>query len=196
MLKLMMFQLLFLLVVTTPAIAAKKSVYVDGVYDLAHYGHARSFQKARTFAAERFKIPADEIMLIVGVCDNDGNMKAYKRTPVYNLEQRVAQVMSFKGVDEVVANAPMAITNEFIDAHAIDLVMHGDDFDQGKIEKYYAAALQRGIFATFPYEPSISTTDILRRTTVLRLEEISERSDTSEQEREAISQVAQIVRSR
>ncbi len=148
--------------------APKKRVWVDGIYDLAHYGHQRSFEKARTIAAEQFGISPEQIYLIAGVCG--GDIKAYKREPVMTLEQRVNQVKSFKGVDEVVPDASITFDERYIDEYKLDLVMHGDDFSQEKAEKYYGAAIARGKFKTYPYEDGISTTHLINRAAKTKLE--------------------------
>jgi len=51
----------------------------------------------------------------------------------------------------------------FLNEHKIDVVAHGSDFDQEKVNKYYGAALKRGIFKTVPYTPGVSTTEIINR---------------------------------
>ena len=57
----------------------------------------------------------------------------------------------------------MEMSDEFINRHKIDLVVHGDDFSEEKAGLYYKAAMARGIFRFIPYTPSVSTSDILHR---------------------------------
>ena len=45
-------------------VETKYRVWVDGVYDLAHYGHQHSFKKARTAAALRFGVSENQIYLV------------------------------------------------------------------------------------------------------------------------------------
>ena len=66
-------------------------------------------------------------------------------------------------VDEVVADAPMPFDAAFLDAHGIDLVVHGDDMTEEDSSYWYGAAIARGIFAVVPYTLDVSTTELLRR---------------------------------
>lgn len=171
--------------------AGEKIVYVDGIYDLAHYGHARSFAKARTYAAQHFGIAESKVKILVGI--NGGDLKSYKREPVFTDEQRFNQISSFKGVDGVILNTPLAITNELIDEEKIDLVMHGDDYTPEKVKRFYGAAVKRGIFVMFPYEPGISTTAIINRATRLTLQRIIENPMTSREDRECLEHVLTLL---
>lgn len=166
------------------SLAFGETVYVDGIFDLAHYGHQRAFQKARDSAAEHFDVAPEKIKIVVGVCG--GDIKSYKREPVFTLEQRVAQIQSFKGVDLVIPNAPLTFDGSYVEKYQIDLVMHGDDYSQQQIETYYSEALKRGIFKTYPYEPGISTTQILRRTTQLTLQSLLEKNNLDCTKKESI----------
>jgi ethanolamine-phosphate cytidylyltransferase len=175
--------------------ADERIVYVDGVFDIAHYGHARSFEKAKAAAAQHLGIPFEKVKVLVGVCDNDGNLKAYKREPIMNLEQRVAQVKSFKTVDGVISNAPMAITTEFMDEQGIDLVMHGNDFTFKNVITYYLEAVNAKKYQPFPYEQGISTTTIVNRATRLTLEEFLEKEEKnlSQDEQSAIRKTLELL---
>lgn len=172
--------------------ATAQTVFVDGIYDLAHYGHQKSFSKARKIAAEHFNVPEQDIRLIVGVCG--GDIKSYKRETVLTLEQRVAQISSFKGVDQVIPDTPLVFDDSYIEEYKIDLVMHGDDYTQEKIEKYYPGPLKRGIFKTFPYEPGISTTQILKTATERTLETMLEKNSYSCEETENMRKVINLLK--
>lgn len=150
----------------------KKTVYCDGVYDLGHYGHARSFAKARETAAEFFNLKEDEIRVLVGVYDNNGHLEEYKRKPAFKLSQRVKQVMSFRDVDAVIENSPTETTEAFMKGYGIDLVVHGDDFSLDQIKTYYKYPYEHGMFATFPYEPGVSTSQIVKETALIAIENL------------------------
>jgi len=171
----------------------EKIVYVDGVFDLAHYGHAKSFAKARAIAAKRFQIPESKVKILVGVSGTDEELKAYKRAPIFTSEQRVQQVMSLKGVDGVVPQSPMYLTDAFMNEEHIDLVMHGDDFTKEKIDKYYGPAVKRGVYASFPYEPGISTSAIIKRATMLTLQELLEKKELKPKQKEEIRDVIKLL---
>jgi len=159
---------------------SEKIVYVDGVYDLAHYGHAKSFAKARRYAAKHFKLPMSKIKLLVGIngSETDSEIAAYKRQPVMSLSQRTREVAAMKGVDGVYSGASLVTTNKFINQEKVDLVMHGDDYTKAKIQKYYAAPLKRGMFKMYPYEAGISTSALIERAAIVRLETLILKSTT------------------
>jgi cytidyltransferase-like protein len=169
----------------------KKRVWVDGIYDLAHYGHQRSFEKARAIAAEHFGVSKESIHLIAGV--NGGNIKAYKREPVMSLEQRVNQVKSFKGVDEVISDTSITFDEKYIDQYRLDLVMHGDDFSAEKAQKYYGGAIERGKFKMYPYEDGISTTYLINRATRLKLEALLDAPNVDCEKKEAIRTALDLI---
>ena len=181
-----------LLFVLSQSIDAKKIVFVDGIYDMAHYGHARSFDKAKQFAAKHFNISIDDIILIVGVND-DENLASYKRNPVMTLEQRTAQVKSFKGVHDVISPVPLAISKTFIEKNHIDLVMHGDDYTPEKVTKYYGAAVELGKFAMYPYEPGISTTAIIESATIRGLEDMLRKRKLSPNDEASVKRALEIL---
>jgi cytidyltransferase-like protein len=127
-------------------------VYVDMVADLFHFGHVRFLEQAHSFGDH----------LIVGV-HSDATVASYKRTPIMTMEERIAAVQGYRFVDEVVPDAPLIVTQEWIDRHAIDLVVHGDDFDPALAERLYGVPMALGIFRTVPYTPGISSTELIQR---------------------------------
>jgi len=127
-------------------------VYADMVADLFHSGHVEFLRKAKALGDE----------LVVGV-HSDDDAAAYKRRPVLSMGERVTLVASCRYVDEVLPNAPIAVTRDWIERHRIDLVVHGDDFDAEHVAQYYSVPLEMGIFRTVPYTKGISTTEIIGR---------------------------------
>ena len=123
-------------------------VYVDGVFDLFHYGHVRMLQRARALGDT----------LVVGVV-TDADAQSYKRVPLMSLAERKEMVQSCRYVDEVV-EAQLTLEAEFLHRHGIEVVVHGDDSPQ---QEFYAVPLAMGIMHYLPYTPSVSTTDIIRR---------------------------------
>ena len=91
-------------------------VYVDMVADLFHYGHVNFLRQAKSHGD----------FLLVGV-HSDETVESYKRSPILSMDERVASVAGCRYVDEVVPNAPLKITRDWIEKHNIDLIMHGDD---------------------------------------------------------------------
>lgn len=134
-------------------------VYVDGIFDLFHDGHAKLFQKAINKAGEFAN--GRKIELLVGVCEK--GVAEYKRKTIMDCAERTAAVAAHHLVTKVVPDCPIRLADEenFMGKHGIDLVIHGDDFDPSKVDYYYGVAKEAGKFAFVPYEPGVSTTTLL-----------------------------------
>jgi len=118
---------LFLLLLFSTLIYAKPiRVYVDVVGDLFHAGHVEFFKQAR----------AEGDYLIVGI-HNDAAVESYKRTPYLTMEERKSPIEACRYVDEVILNAPVGVSKEWIRKYEIDLVIHGDDFSPESIDSQY-----------------------------------------------------------
>jgi cytidyltransferase-like protein len=127
-------------------------VYADMVADLFHYGHAEFLRRARELGD----------VLVVGI-HSDATVESYKRAPLTTMEERVKVVEACRYVDEVIPDAPLAVTSDWIERHRIDLVVHGDDLDDEQAEAMYTAPAAMGILRTVPYTAGISTSEILLR---------------------------------
>ncbi|CAN4097457.1 unnamed protein product [Withania somnifera] len=130
-------------------------VYVDGCFDLIHYGHANAIRQAKELGDE----------LIVGVV-SDEEIVANKGPPVLCMEERLALISGLKWVDEVIANAPYAITEDFMNhlftEYKIDYIIHGDDpclLPDGT--DAYALAKQAGRYKQIKRTEGVSSTDIV-----------------------------------
>ncbi|HYH73410.1 MAG TPA: adenylyltransferase/cytidyltransferase family protein [Nocardioides sp.] len=134
--------------VTAPA----SRVYVDMVGDLFHAGHVALLREARRRGD----------WLVVGVLSDD-TAASYKRRPVMTLAERVAVIESCRYVDEVVADAPFRVTQDFLDEHAITTVVHGDDLSPEGAESIYGPAVAAGRFVYVPRTGGISTTALIQR---------------------------------
>jgi len=130
-------------------------VYADGVYDLFHFGHARSLQQAKQLFPNTY--------LIVGVASDEDTHRIKGKT-VMNEKERAESVRHCRWVDEVVENAPWIITPEFLEKHQIDYVAHGEDLcvdEHGN--DVYKWVKDIGKFKTIKRTEGISTSDLILR---------------------------------
>lgn len=132
-------------------------VYMDGCFDLMHYGHANALRQAKALGDE----------LVVGLV-NDEVIMTHKGPPVLCMEERLALVSGLKWVDEVITDAPYDITEQFLNRlfheYNIDYVIHGDDpclLADGT--DAYAAAKKAGRYKQIKRTEGVSSTDIVGR---------------------------------
>ncbi|KAK7394907.1 hypothetical protein VNO78_15448 [Psophocarpus tetragonolobus] len=132
-------------------------VYMDGCFDMMHYGHCNALRQARALGDQ----------LIVGVV-SDAEIIANKGPPVTPLHERLIMVNAVKWVDEVIPEAPYAITEEFMkklfDEYKIDFIIHGDDpcvLPDGT--DAYAHAKKAGRYKQIKRTEGVSSTDIVGR---------------------------------
>ena len=131
-------------------------VYIDGIFDLFHRGHLESLKQA--------KYVDENVYLIVGVI-SDKDAQDYKRLPVISQEDRTEIIKNFEIVDEVIENAPLIITEDFVCRNKIDLVVHGfcneDDWEKQKL--FFEYLIKEGKFQRIDYYSKTSTTDIINK---------------------------------
>ncbi|KAL6507713.1 Ethanolamine-phosphate cytidylyltransferase [Orobanche gracilis] len=132
-------------------------VYMDGCFDLMHYGHANALRQAKALGDE----------LVVGVV-SDEEIISNKGPSVLSMQERLALVSGLKWVDEVIPNAPYEITEEFMHRlfkeHKIDYIIHGDDpclLPDGT--DAYALAKKVGRYKQIKRTEGVSSTDIVGR---------------------------------
>lgn len=132
-------------------------VYMDGCFDLMHYGHANALRQAKALGDE----------LVVGLVP-DREILRCKGPPILNDEERLKLVNSVKWVDEVLTEVPYDLTPDFLHdlftKHKIDYVLHGDDpclLPDGT--DAYEHAKKLGRFKMIKRTEGVSTTDIVGR---------------------------------
>lgn len=132
-------------------------VYMDGCFDMMHYGHCNALRQARALGDQ----------LVVGVV-SDAEITLNKGPPVTPLHERLIMVSALKWVDEVIPDAPYAITEEFMkklfDEYNIDYIIHGDDpclLPDGT--DAYALAKKAGRYKQIKRTEGVSSTDIVGR---------------------------------
>jgi cytidyltransferase-like protein len=122
------------------------------VADLFHYGHVSFLDKAKKSGD----------YLIVGIHSDEDVIK-YKRKPILTMLERSKVVSACKYVDEVITNAPLKVTEDFLNKYNIDIVIHGDDINEQTKQNFYEDVEKLGKLKLISYTAGISTTDILRR---------------------------------
>ena len=129
-----------------------KVVYADMCGDLLHYGHTRFLKKVKSLGDK----------LIVGI-HSDKTIESYKRTPVCTMKERIELVESVKWVDEVVEDAPLFITEDYIEKHNIDVIAIPANRTQEEIEKMCIIPYQKKMLEFVAYTEEISTSEIINR---------------------------------
>lgn len=131
-------------------------VYTDGIYDLFHRGHIESLKICKNLFPNTH--------LIVGII-GDESAKNYKREPIYQEDDRYEIIRNIRFVDEIVPVAPLIITEEFINEHKIDYVVHSfsNPSDANKQDDFFKVPIEKNIFMEVPYYSKISTTDIIKK---------------------------------
>ncbi|XP_061368669.1 choline-phosphate cytidylyltransferase 1-like [Gastrolobium bilobum] len=132
-------------------------VYADGIYDLFHFGHARSLEQAKKLFPNTY--------LLVGCC-NDETTHKYKGKTVMTDKERYESLRHCRWVDEVIPDAPWVVTPEFLDKHQIDFIAHdslpyADASGAGKDVYEYVKSI--GKFKETKRTEGISTSDIIMR---------------------------------
>ena len=133
-----------------------KRIYIDGIFDLFHRGHLESMKQAKKLYTN--------VTLIIGII-SDKNATNYKRKPIIPENDRYNIVENIKIVDEIIKNAPLIITKEFIKKNKIDIIAHGflDDEDYNKQLEFFKIPISMSIFKRIKYYSKESTTNIITR---------------------------------
>ncbi|KAG7371811.1 glycerol-3-phosphate cytidylyltransferase [Nitzschia inconspicua] len=131
----------------------RRTVYLDGVFDLFHIGHLEAIQQCA--------ILGDRV--IIGVT-GDEDATGYKRRPIAPEDERVAIVKALSIVDEVVCPCPLIVTEAFMKEFGIDLVVHGfaNDADAERQREFFEIPVKLGKFQRISYFNGLSTTDRIR----------------------------------
>lgn len=176
----------FLLVGAVALLRAKKKtkktrkvfrVYMDGCFDLMHFGHANALRQARAIASFASTgggggggdvEGAEEVELIVGLVSDEEILRC-KGPPVLPEQERVKCVRAVKWVDDIIANVPYELTKEFVEElfsekYGIDCIVHGDDpcyLPDGT--DAYAIPKALGKYREIKRTEGVSTTDLVAR---------------------------------
>ena len=130
------------------------TVYMDGVFDLFHVGHLEAIRQCAALGDR----------VIIGVT-GDADAAGYKRPPIISEADRTAIIGALRDVDAVVCPCPLVVTEDFMEQHSIDLVVHGfaNDADAKKQEQFFEVPLRLGKFQRIEYYSGLNTTEIINR---------------------------------
>ncbi|ORY98790.1 hypothetical protein BCR43DRAFT_530230 [Syncephalastrum racemosum] len=128
-------------------------VWVDGCFDMMHYGHANALRQAKSMGD----------ILVVGV-HSDAEITKNKGPPVMREDERYAAVAACKWVDQVVPNAPYNTTVEILKEYDIDFCVHGDDITtMADGTDCYQAVKDAGLYRECKRTQGVSTTELVGR---------------------------------
>lgn len=138
----------------------QRRIYVDGVFDLFHYGHIELLIKIKKLF--------HNCHIIVGI-NKDEDINRYKNISILNQEEKVKTIKHCKYVDEIITDTPWVINQDFITKNKIDYVCHDPQpYKFNNMEDVYYFCKQNGIFIGINRSPLISTSEIIRRVKTLR----------------------------
>lgn len=130
-----------------------KRIWMDGCFDLFHYGHANALRQAKELGD----------YVICGINSSE-DITVNKGLPVFSDEERFEVVNSCRWVDFTVPKVPYTPSFELIKEYKCDLAVHGDDLalDINGID-VYKDSKEMGIFKEVNRTTGISTTEIVGR---------------------------------
>ena len=130
----------------------QKTIYVTMVADLFHYGHIQFLKKAKTYGTK----------LVVGL-HSDKDVALYKRTPVLTMNERSEVVKACKYVNNVILDAPLETTDEFMDKFGLDIYIHAHPKHENDKYIFLSKNIKTKQFIRVDYTDGISTTEIIKR---------------------------------
>ncbi|KAG9392755.1 Cytidylyltransferase [Carpediemonas membranifera] len=128
-------------------------VFIDGCFDLVHFGHANAMRQAKGKGS----------WLCVGV-HTDADIIANKGPPIMTEEERYEAVRAVKWVDQVHEASPYVTYIETLDKLNCDFVCHGEDITlSADGNDCYSIAQREGRFQFIHRTEGVSTSDIANR---------------------------------
>ncbi|XP_046359444.1 ethanolamine-phosphate cytidylyltransferase-like isoform X1 [Haliotis rufescens] len=139
---------------SSPKKKAKQThVWMDGCFDMVHFGHANALRQGKQFGD----------VLMVGV-HSDEEIAKHKGPPVFNEQERYKIVRGIKWVDEVIENAPYVTTLETLSEYDCDFCVHGDDITTtADGEDTYQLVKDAKKYKECKRTEGVSTTDLVGR---------------------------------
>ncbi len=131
----------------------KPEVFIGGVWDLFHVGHARILERCKRLARNG--------RLTVGVLTDEAASR-YKPRPIIPQSERMEIVTGFNAVDEAMLQSDRDPAADFERmGYKPDYIVHGSDWSYVPGAEYVGQ--YGGCVKLLPYTNSISSTDIKKR---------------------------------
>lgn len=151
-------------------------VWVDGCFDMMHFGHANVLRQALQLGAKLQKSAADcqpscedlerqesDVEVLVG-CHSDAEIIKVKGPPIMLEEERYDALCACKWTTYVIENAPYNTRLKDIDRFEVDFVVHGDDMSLDENGKNsYQEIIDAGRMKIVKRTESISSTELVGR---------------------------------
>ncbi|KAJ9456019.1 Ethanolamine-phosphate cytidylyltransferase [Diplonema papillatum] len=132
-------------------------IWVDGCFDMLHFGHANALRQAALLGHE----------LYVGI-HTDEEVVRFKGPPIMHDHERYAAARACKWVSRVIEGVPYVTELSDIEKYEIDFVVHGDDMSTDlNGNNSYQAIIDAGRFKIVKRTDGISTTDLVGRMLLL-----------------------------
>jgi rfaE bifunctional protein nucleotidyltransferase chain/domain len=134
--------------------AGRTIVFTNGCFDLLHLGHVRSLREARRHGDR----------LVVGL-NSDASIRRLGKAPgrpIVGAAERAEMLAALEGVDYVSIfeeDTPL----ELIRAAEPDVLAKGGDWSENAIVGADFVRARGGRVERLPYDPGLSTTEVLRR---------------------------------
>eukprot|EP00866_Antonospora_locustae_P002365 jgi/Antlo1/2365/198 len=130
-----------------------EKVWVDGCYDLFHYGHANGLRQAREMG--------DGVVLAL---HSNASILHNKGLPVMEDIERYEVARSCRWATELVEDAPFVTDMEIVRKYGCSMVFHSDDtVNDADGNDCYREARAHDIYGEFERTQGISTTEIVGR---------------------------------
>ncbi|KAK1937484.1 putative ethanolamine-phosphate cytidylyltransferase [Babesia divergens] len=133
----------------------RRRIYVDGVFDLLHWGHLNALRQSRELGGD----------IVVGVVSDEETKNTKGIEPIYNSQERAELIRGCRWVDEVIVDTPYEVSLDFLANIAkCDIVAHGDDIAIGSSGKdCYDEPKRAGKLIHFKRSRGCSTSTTLGR---------------------------------
>jgi choline-phosphate cytidylyltransferase len=125
-----------------------RTVFMRGVFDLFHAGQLQTIYECAKLGDT----------VIIGVT-GDTDVAQGEPHPAVRMKDRVAIIAALRDVDQVIFPCPRIITEDFMNQHKIDLVVHGfaNDNDAKRQEKIFDAPIRLKRFKRISLYKGLST---------------------------------------